>query len=105
MVETLTLKNGGKGAWGLTGELNLTVLSQQYHELFAQFPKKGPWQIDCANLSRVDTSGVAFLLACIRHANTHAIRLQIISTHKQLIQLMRVQGVMEIISPYLEGHS
>ena len=98
---TLTISDED-GSWRLAGELTFAFLSREYNLLARQFPTQGKWVLNCKALTRVDTSGAAFLLSCIRHANRLSLDLKIVSIHTPLVNLMKAQGVWELFTPYLE---
>ncbi len=98
----LTLTKPKTGVWVLDGDLTFAVLSHQYKPLAKAFPSSGPWEINAARLNHTDTSGIAFLLACVRHAGHQDIAIRLTHLPKKMITLMTVQGVFNLLEPHMD---
>lgn len=100
---SLALKVEGPGIWHLQGELSFQSLSRHYASLLAQRPEAGEWLIDLSAIHRLDSAGLAYLLDCIRYADSRQLRLKLKGLPKDAKSLVQMQGLTSILSAYLEG--
>jgi phospholipid transport system transporter-binding protein len=99
----LALKVEGPGIWHLQGELSFQSVSHHYASLLAQRPQANEWQIDLSAIHRIDSAGLAYLLDCIRYAESQALRLKLKGLPKEAKNLIQMHGLASILSAYLEG--
>ncbi|MDF2690502.1 MAG: hypothetical protein K0S29_357 [Gammaproteobacteria bacterium] len=90
------------GQWGLKGELTMMSLSGSWRSLESSRPVKSSWSIDFTGITQMDSAGVAFLLDCIRYAETLKLRLEFLNLSHEVFELIEAQGVMSLIEPYLK---
>ena len=64
------------------------------------FPTEGKsWLISGKNLSKVDTAGLAFFIECVSHAKKNKMNLEFSLLSSELENLIRAQGISELIRP------
>ena len=85
--------------WKMAGALTFGTLSNTAQKWCAQFPKAvNPlWYIDCQQVTKIDSCGLAFLLACRRHAKVRNITLNMVGIPKDATALMRAQGLASLL--------
>lgn len=98
----LNLNQTVDGRWQLEGELTFASLSQHYQSLLSQRPKQSAWQLDCRNITRIDSAGIAYMLDCIRYAELMQLSFSVTHLPPLAHGLMQAQGVAQLIAPYLK---
>lgn len=85
--------------WKMAGALTFGTLSNTAKTWCAQFPKAvSPlWHIECQQVTKIDSCGLAFLLACRRHAKARNITLNLVGIPQDATALMHAQGVASLL--------
>ena len=88
--------------WKMAGALTFETLSDAAKTWCAQFPKatNSLWQIECQQITKIDSCGLAFLLACRRHAKARSITLHLMGIPQNATALMHAQGVASLLTEY-----
>lgn len=83
----------------MAGGMTFATLSDIAKKWCARFPKSvtQAWQVDCQQGTKIDSCGLAFLLACRRHAKTHDIVLHISGIEAVAAALMQAHGVASVL--------
>ena len=89
------------GTWRLTDSLTMTSVSDIYKAQHATWPTSGSWHIDLAQVNKIDSAGIALLLAAIRHCHAHQVTLTIVHWCEDAKLLIEAQGLNDIFKPYL----
>jgi len=90
------------GEWRLSGDLKIFLLSTELSHWMKQFPKEGPWKLLLEGVTRMDTGGLAFLLACVKHAKSQQLEVHFKSVPESVWPLARAQGVAELLKAYVQ---
>lgn len=93
MTEQVELIESKPGSWTLVGALSVLSLSDDWRRLDKRRPLEGDWSIDCAQLSKIDSAGIAYLISCLRHAAAKNLTLAIENLPADAHGLMKAQGV------------
>ena len=85
--------------WKIAGALTFGTLSDTATTWCAQFPKAvSPlWHIECQQVTKIDSCGLAFLLACRHHAKARSITLNLVGIPQDTTALMHAQGVASLL--------
>lgn len=94
----MTLTEVKPGHWSAVGELTFTTSGDAWQPLQACLSADGAGvQLDVAGLTRVDSAGLATLVAWLAIAKNRQIGVQIVGATEQLLQLARVGGVDTVL--------
>ncbi|MDF2529586.1 MAG: hypothetical protein K0Q57_466 [Gammaproteobacteria bacterium] len=99
----LALTTTTPNKWKLKGELTMMSLSSLWRSLDEARPSTSPWQIDFADISQMDSAGVAFLIDCIRYAESLKLELEFLNLSHEAFGLIEAQGVTSLIQPFLKA--
>jgi ABC-type transporter Mla MlaB component len=97
----LILASTSPNEWKLQGELTMMSLSEMWRSLEKARPVRSPWHVDFSEITQMDSAGVAFLLDCIRYAESLKLELHFLGLSNEVFELIEAQGVMSLIDPYL----
>ena len=85
------------GTLSLAGSLTRSAIPAQWNALSQLLDEKTVKQVDVAEVTLIDTAGVAILLEVIKH-NRDAVPLQCKGISEQLRQIVTVSGVDHLLS-------
>lgn len=92
----MTLTEVASGQWRLTGELTFATSADSWSPLLACLQGKTV-KLDVAGLIRVDSAGLATLVAWLAEARRRQIAVELLGANEQLLQLARVGGVDTVL--------
>ncbi len=84
--------------WQLSGEMTFDTLSKHARLFMSDWPKHDAWVLDCQQLTKVDSAGVAILMNCLAYARRQQLPLSIVGIAEDVVQLMRAQGVQQVFN-------
>jgi ABC-type transporter Mla MlaB component len=90
------------GYWQFQGKLTFNSVSTQLKGWSKMRPLGGNWHINLAQVSHVDSAGIAYLLECIRYAKKHQLEFKLLAFPDIAKPLLKVQGVAPLFLPYME---
>ncbi|HEX4911985.1 MAG TPA: STAS domain-containing protein [Permianibacter sp.] len=92
----VTLAEVASGQWRLTGELTFATCADSWSPLLACLQGNAV-KLDVAGLIRVDSAGLATLVAWLAEARRRQISVELLGANEQLLQLARVGGVDTVL--------
>ena len=92
----MTLTETQTGVWQATGELTFSTSADSWEPLLAML-RGEPLRLDVTGLIRVDSAGLATLLAWFAEAQRRKVAVQLVGASEQLLQMARVSGVDTVL--------
>lgn len=92
----MTLTETTPGQWQARGELTFGTSADSWQGLLDSL-RGETVQLDVAGLSRVDSAGLATLVAWLAEARRRQVAVRVIGATEQLLQLARVGGVDTVL--------
>jgi anti-anti-sigma factor len=89
--------------WQPDTPLTMAHVGEVYQTQRATWPTSGTWQIDLSQIQKFDSAGIALLLAMIRHAQEHKVKLTITHWSDDVQLLIEAQGLGDIFKAYKPG--
>ena len=92
-----TLIDSGPNDWQLEGELTFGTVSDLYHRGVALMPD-GDLVVNLANVTRIDSAGLALLVYWQRQAESRQFRIEFSGVPEQLVNLAEVADLGSLMS-------
>ena len=92
----------GASCWTLPAVLQHSQLSFPWAPLLKQAPTEGLWTLDATALVDLDSSTLAFFLACLRVAINRKVTLKIIGVHSKIIALLNVYDIFSLFKGVID---
>ena len=92
----MTLTETQTGVWQASGELTFTTCADSWDALLATL-RGSQLRLDVTGLIRVDSAGLATLLAWVGEAQQRKVAVQLVGASEQLLQMARVSGVDTVL--------
>ena len=92
----MTLTEVANGHWRLIGELTFATSTDSWSPLLTCLQGSAV-KLDVAGLIRVDSAGLATLVAWLAEARRRQISVELLGANEQLLQLARVGGVDTVL--------
>ena len=86
--------------WQPTEPLTMAYVGDVYKKQHASWPKAGAWHIDLSHTEKLDSAGLALLLAAIRHSQAHKLKLTITQWGADAQLLIAAQGLTDIFTAH-----
>lgn len=91
--------------WILPVSLRHSDLGFPWEAMMNQAPNKGVWVLEAQQLSSIDSSALAFFIACLRVAKARGIQLKIQHLHANIMALLKAYGILILFEGVLDGTS
>lgn len=92
----MTLTELKPGRWQAAGELTFATCTDSWPALLASL-QGSALQVDLAGLRRIDSAGLATLVAWLSEAHRRAVSVKLVAATEQVLQLARVAGVDSLL--------
>lgn len=92
----MTLTETTPGQWQASGELTFSTSTDSWQGLLDSLRGENV-QLDVAGLTRVDSAGLATLVAWLAEARRRQVAVRLTGANEQLLQLARVGGVDTVL--------
>ena len=93
-----------QNTWYIQKELNSIAVENIYKKFLTNnnLERPNPWTIDFNDCHNIDSSGLSFIIECIKICKLENRILEIKSINNKAINLAKVYGVYEIINNYIK---
>lgn len=88
------------GVWRVMGTLTAEFIAGQYKKTMTKRPTTGDWCINCQEVEKIDSAGLAFLLDCARFARANRIQFTLEALPKTAFSLIEVQGLGDVFKTF-----
>ena len=86
--------------WQPTEPLTMAHVGDVYKKQHATWPTAGAWCIDLSHTEKLDSAGLALLLAAIRHSRVHKLKLKFVKWGADAQLLIATKGLTDIFTTY-----
>lgn len=99
---SLTVTKHSDARWVFEGQMTAETIAKSWHELLQDRPKRGSWSLNFDAVTHIASAGLAFLLDCLRYAESHEITIHFSALPESVRQLIKVQGLGPLIYPQMK---
>ena len=101
----IEVDNSDQNHWKIKGPLVLSQLSSAKKLFEIKGPINGDWEIDLSGITQLDCAGLAYILQCVRSAETNQLKIKLLNLEEKYFRLIDVYGVSELLSPLFDGRT
>lgn len=98
MANSFEFKNVSAQNWQIVGELTRHTISGSQKKYFAVLAANTSQSVDLTHLTKVDTAGLAWLLALVEYAKSKQIELSYSQAPSELVKLAQLSHVDSFLS-------